>query len=67
MKTYLITDDKQSCLLDMYCQGKSFLWCMFFGWRKTIVISDSEQVRYYKVPYKVYQMSKDYLYEYFKK
>lgn len=67
MTLYIITDDQQSCLLDMYCQGKNFLWRMFFGWRKTVVISDSVQIRYYKVPYEIYQMSKDYTHEYFKK
>lgn len=65
MKTYSVTNDKQACLLDMYCQGKSFLWRMFFGWRRTVYISDSEQIRYFKVPYEIYQMSKDYMYKYF--
>lgn len=34
--TYLwTTDKKMQCLLFAYCEGRSALWRMFFGWRKT--------------------------------
>lgn len=28
-------DELTSHLLSLYCEGRSFIWNMFFGWRKT--------------------------------
>lgn len=34
--TYIITDDEiEQDILQAYCTGKSFLWNMYLGWRKT--------------------------------
>jgi hypothetical protein len=34
--TYLCTNDKKmQALLFAYCEGRSALWRMFLGWRKT--------------------------------
>ena len=44
-------------LLLMYCEGKSFLWNMFFGWRKTKVLPSGSNLCTFKVPYNIYQMA----------
>lgn len=49
----LVTD-----LLLMYCDGKSFLWNMFFGWRETKVLPSGSNLCTFKVPDNVYQMAK---------
>ena len=48
----LVTD-----LLLMYCEGKSFLWNMFFGWRETRVLFDGSQICVFKVPRDIWQMA----------
>ena len=35
MKTIPIMDDLTADLLLMYCEGRSYLWRIFFGWRRT--------------------------------
>ena len=35
MKKYLEITPEMQALCFAYCEGKSFLWRMFFGWRKT--------------------------------
>lgn len=35
MTKYHVCDELVADFLFMYCEGKSFLWQMFFGWRKT--------------------------------
>lgn len=34
-KLYLENDESVQHLCLLYCDAKSFLWNMFFGWRKT--------------------------------
>ena len=31
----IVTTEEEMALLDMYCEGRSFIWRMFFGWRRT--------------------------------
>ena len=31
----VVATEEEMVLLDMYCEGRSFVWRMFFGWRKT--------------------------------
>lgn len=35
MKKYWIDNECMIDFIEMYCEGKSFLWRCFFGWRKT--------------------------------
>lgn len=34
MKKIITNDDFEIALYFMYCDNKSFLWQMFFGWRR---------------------------------
>lgn len=45
-------------LLNAYCFGKSFLWNIFFGWRKTIDRGISGEWAYFKISRKKYQVLK---------
>ena len=42
-------------LLETYCLGKSKLWNMFFGWRKTIDKGINGEWAYYKLNHKDYE------------
>ena len=58
MKTYEIDSNKNLELLgylEMYCKGKSKIWNLFFGWRKSIVVGVNDYRYYYKVPKKIYK------------
>ena len=45
--TYFWTCDKaMSDILEAYCEGRSFLWNIFFGWRKT----DKDCKLFYWIP-----------------
>lgn len=37
MKTIPIMDEMTADFLLMYCEGRSALWRMFFGWRRTTI------------------------------
>lgn len=58
MKKYLIDNDCMADFLEMYCEGKTFLWNVFFGWRETVYSKDGQERRYYIVPERIYQMAK---------
>jgi hypothetical protein len=61
MKLYVVLTDEESMLLDMYCAGKSALWNMFFGWRKTKYVGSNRNPQYYyRVPRKAYELSQTY-------
>ncbi len=55
--TYIVSTIEESDLLDMYCEGRSALWRMFFGWRKTKKITDSMSWYYYKVPKRIFELA----------
>ena len=59
MKKYYIDNE---CILDfltMYCEGKSFLWNAFFGWRRTYFRNGKWTYSIYMIPKKVYKMAMD--------
>ena len=60
MKKYLIDNVCMDDFLAMYCEGKTFLWNAFFGWRKTVYSKDGQEWSrsYYIVPERIYQMAK---------
>lgn len=37
-------------ILSAYCEGRSHLWNLFFGWRKTRFIDDKEEQMFFWVP-----------------
>ncbi len=49
-KMFLETDESMQRLCLLYCDAKSFLWNMFFGWRKT-----NKQGMYFKFTEKQYE------------
>jgi hypothetical protein len=57
MVIYRTNDEMVIDLLLMYCEGKSFLWNMFFGWRETKTLSDGSQICMFKVPRNICQMA----------
>ena len=60
MKKYLIDNVCMDDFLAMYCEGKTFLWNAFFGWRKTVYSKNGQKWlrSYYIVPERIYQMAK---------
>ena len=61
MKKYCTTIEEEWILWEMYCEGKSALWRMFFGWRETIGLPNGENRVYYKLPKKAYKRSQELL------
>ncbi len=54
-----VWDKVDQNILLAYCEGHSFLWNMFFGWRKTIVDSKSKYTfMYFLIPSKNYEILK---------
>ena len=49
-KLYLENNEDIIELFMLYCEGKSFLWKMFFGWRKT-----NKHGAYFKLTEKQYK------------
>lgn len=49
MKLYMVNTEEEFALLEMYCAGKSALWNLFFGWRKTVTVNNENRY-YYKIP-----------------
>lgn len=39
-------------ILSAYCEGRSHLWNLFFGWRKTRFINDEEEQMFFWVPFR---------------
>ena len=57
MKKYCIDNE---CMLDaiiMYCEGKSRLWNLFFGWRGAHFSDGAWAYSIYMIPERVYQMA----------
>lgn len=59
MTIYKTNEEIIADFLFMYCEGKSFLWTMFFGWRESRVLSDGSNLYTFKVPRKVWQMAEE--------
>lgn len=57
MVIYKSNDEMVTDFLLMYCEGRSFLWNLFFGWRETKVLSDGTNMCTFKVPRKIYKMA----------
>ena len=60
MRTYRVNEE-MSNYLEMYCMGKSKIWNLFFGWRKSITVGINDCWYYYKVPKKVYKEAKNFV------
>lgn len=54
MTKYHVRDELVADFLFMYCEGKSPLWRLFFGWRET-----SENAWDFTVPYRTYVAAKE--------
>lgn len=54
MIKYRVCDELVADFLFMYCEGKSPLWQMFFGWRET-----SENTWYFIVSKKAYTTAEE--------
>lgn len=67
MVIYKTNDELVADFLLMYCEGKSFLWNMFFGWREAKYLLDGTSYYTFKVPRKIWQkaerVAKKYGYE----
>ena len=49
--TYIISYDPiEQNILEAFCEGKSFLWKMYLGWRKTRIEKDGTETRFYWIP-----------------
>ena len=59
MVIYKTNDELVTDFLLMYCEGKSFLWNMFFGWRETKVLLDGTNYCTFKVPRKIWQKAEE--------
>ena len=55
---FAATTEEEMALLEMYCAGRSFLWNIFFGWRKTTVRGNTTYY-YYRVPRKIYNLCQE--------
>lgn len=53
MKKYRITDKLTADFLEMYCDGKCWLWRLFFGWRGSHFENEKWVYSIYYVPMKV--------------
>ncbi len=43
---------EEAAFLDMYCEGRSYLWNKFFGWQK-----NSNGECFYRVPKKAFELA----------
>lgn len=60
MKRYIVNDARTRDLLEMYCQGKSGVWNMFFGWRQSHFFGDNWQWSIYIVPEHIFKEAQYY-------
>lgn len=59
MIIYTTNDKMVIDILLMYCEGKSYLWNMYFGWRETRILSDGSQICVFKVPRNICQLAEN--------
>ena len=57
MKKVIIVDKNEIQIYEGYCAGKSYLWNLFFGWRKT----DKKNKMTYIIGNKAYNKIQDIL------
>lgn len=57
MIIYKTNNDTTANFLFMYCEGKSALWNMFFGWQGTKGLPNGGNSYTFKIPRKIYQMA----------
>lgn len=49
--TYIISSDPiEQNILEAFCEGKSSLWRMYFGWRRTKIEKNGDETRFYWIP-----------------
>lgn len=53
MKKYQIKNKLTADFLEMYCEGKSWFWRLFFGWRGSHFENDKWVYSIYYVPMKI--------------
>lgn len=56
-KLKMTTNEYQAHLLNMYCEGRSFIWNMFFGWRMSKKLNTDVPEYYYRVPKKIWELT----------
>ena len=59
MKKYYIDNECMVDFVEMYCEGKSYLWNLFFGWRRSHFRNETWIYSIYMIPEKIYQMAID--------
>ena len=59
MITYKTNNEMVIDFLLMYCEGKNFLWNMFFGWRRTKVLPDGSNLCTFKIPRRIKEMAEE--------
>ena len=59
----IVTTEEEMALLDMYCEGRSFIWRMFFGWRRTKKVGTMNWY-YYRVPKRICLLVEEYAKKY---
>ena len=57
MKKYYIDNECMVDFVEMYCEGKSYLWNLFFGWRRSHFRNETWIYSIYRIPKKIYQMA----------
>lgn len=57
MKKYCIDNECMLDFIEMYCEGKSRLWNIFFGWRGSHFRKEKWAYSIYMIPKKIYQMA----------
>ena len=57
MKKYYIDNKCMRDILMLYCEGKSYLWNAFFGWRRSHFRDGKWEYSIYMIPERVYRMA----------
>ena len=60
MKKYIVNNERTRDLLEMYCRGRSYIWNMFFGWRRSHFSNDDWEWSLYVVPESVFKEAQYY-------
>lgn len=57
MKKYCIDNECMRDILMLYCEGKSYLWNAFFGWRRSHFKDGKWEYSVYMIPERIYRMA----------
>ena len=57
MKKYRIDNECMRDILLLYCEGKSYLWNAFFGWRRSHFKDGEWAYSIYMIPERIYRMA----------